>query len=342
MIKIISLVVFVSVIVAASLVNMYQKPVVTTLPEVKIQDPREVYVGVWVGGFYDNAKKKLNTKVVSDFESKIDTKMAITNIYSEWGYLENKELLTILNSISDNGWTPMISSNPYFFEGCQEKKDSLYKVIGSGTCDEFVRSAARNLRSYDKPILLRFAWEMNLPDMYWSVAKTKSTPKEFIEAWRHLHDIFKQENANNVVWVLSFNTSNSNTIPYAQLYPGDDYVDWVAIDGYNWGVGPPWGGWTNFNGVFIKSYKELTAITKKPIMLSEVNSAERGGKKSEWLTDMLEKQIPENYEQVEAIIFFNENKTQGEKVDWRIEKSDEYITAVKNGLDSPLYKSSFP
>ena len=342
MTKVLSLSVLVVIIVGTFIATMNQKKAVSITPEITFENPRKVYVGVWVGGFYDNDTKKLNTEVVTNFEKQIDKKMAIANIYSEWSYLQNKDLLTVLNKISDNGWVPMISSNPYFFEGCKPRKDSLYKTIASGACDEFLQNVASNLRSYNKPVMLRFAWEMNLPDMYWSVDKLKSNPEEFVGAWRHFHTVLKEENADNVVWVLSFNTSSANTIPYAQLYPGDEYVDWVAIDGYNWGVGPPWGGWTNFNGVFVKSYKELTAITKKPVMLSEVNSAERGGNKAEWLTDMLEIQIPQNYPQIEAIIFFNENKTEGEKVDWRIDKSPEYSDAVKKGLNTSLYRSSFP
>ena len=32
----------------------------------------------------------------------------------------------------------------------------------------------------------------------------------------------------------------SNIYPhYSHYYPGDDYVDWVGVDGYNWGSGDP-------------------------------------------------------------------------------------------------------
>jgi endoglucanase len=314
----------------------------TSTSDTKIEKSRDVYVGAWVGGFWDNASKKLTTSKLTDFENKIGKKMAIATIYSEWSYLSDKDLLTPLNTISDNGWTPLISSNPFFFDGCKDNTKSLYKTVADGDCDEFLKDAAANLRMYEKPILFRFAWEMNLPSMYWSVNSLKSTPEEFIAAWRHMHDIFKQEHADNVVWVLSFNTTSSNTIPYAQLYPGDEYVDWVAIDGYNWGTAQPWSKWTDFNGVFRKSYDELTSITDKPVMLSEVNSAPNGGNKAEWLRDMLSVQIPTNFPDVKAVIFFNEDKSKGENVDWRIEKSDENVSAIKNVLDNPLYKSDFP
>ena len=76
-------------------------------------------------------------------------------------------------------------------------------------------------------------------------------------------------------------------------------------------------------------------------MLSEVNSAP-GVKKPEWLRDMLTVQIPQNFPKVEAIIFFNENKTEGEHVDWRIETSPESLNELHNALNNELYKSTYP
>ena len=319
-----------------------QTPLKNMSFETKITEPeRHVYVGAWVGGSWDNSTKTLNTKKVSDFEKLIDKKLAIVNIYTDWTNLTNPLLLNDLQKLSDEKWTPMISSNPLFFDKCPKENKSLYETIASGRCDTFLKEASLTLAKYEKPIMLRFAWEMNLPNMYWSTQKLESTPADFVNAWRHFYKISK-ENAPNVLWVLSFNTTNSVTTPYKELFPGDEFVDWVAIDGYNWGNSHPWGGWASFDGTFRASYNELIALTKKPVMLSEVNSAPTGGNKTSWLTDMLEKQIPDNYKQVGALIFFNENKNEGESVDWRLEKSGDYVTAVKQGLTNKLYVSSFP
>jgi len=303
---------------------------------------RPVYLGAWVEGFWDNETKNLDTSAQKKFEKKLGKKMAFANIYSEWTYLENAKLQNDLEEISHNGWVPIISSNPFFFSKCSDEGISLYKTIAEGYCDEFLSAAGENLRGYKEPIFFRFAWEMNLPDMYWSIKKTNSTPEEFKNAWRRIHDIWGEAGVENIVWVLSFNTSHPKTIPYHELYPGDDYVDWVAIDGYNWGNSYDWSNWTDFNGVFRNSYNELTKISDKPMMLSEVNSAEVGGDKAAWLEDMMVEQIPNNFPEIEMIVFFNENKSQGERVDWRIEKSSEYISAVQKGFENDIYQSSYP
>lgn len=304
--------------------------------------PRKVYLGAWVGGSWDSKTKTLNIDEIKKFQKNIDRKIALVNIYSEWSYLSNPDLLTKLNNLSKEGWVPIISANPFFFEKCPDEGKNLYKTIASGACDEFLKEASQNLANYKNPLMFRFAWEMNLPQMYWGVQKVGSTPEDFVIAWRRFYEISKQSGAENIIWVLSFNTSHSGTVPYKDLYPGDDYVDWVAIDGYNWGAGHDFGGWASFDGTFKHSYKELTDITDKPVMLSEVNSSPDGGDKAAWLSDMLTVQLTERYDKVRAIVFFNENKTEGESVDWRLEKSKKYLEAVQEGLKEDIYKSSFP
>lgn len=331
------------IIFFAIIISSFQKRVSSPIDNPNTIERKDVYLGAWVGGFWDNDNRTLNVDSLKKFEQDIDKKLAIANIFTDWKYISNPLYLEDLNNISQNGWVPMISTNPSFFDGCPDEKDgSLYKTIANGRCDGHLKDIANNLRVYDKPVFLRFAWEMNLPDMYWSISALNSTPSEFIEAWRRFHSILKRENTKNVIWVLSFNTSSGKTIPYKELYPGDEYVDWVAIDGYNWGDSADWSNWTSFNGVFRNSYNELRSVSDKPIMLSEVNSSPSGGDKAKWIKDMLDEEIPNNFSKVEAIVFFNENKFEGESVDWRMEKSPEYLKVLRESLNNKIYKSKFP
>ena len=189
-----------------------------------------IYTGAWVQGFWENDTKTLKVSVLKDFEAKIGSTVALANIYADWQYLSNPALLHNLDAISEEGWTPIISSNPSFIDGCPDKGENLYKTIAGGSCDSFLRTIGTNLKAYGKPVFLRFAWEMNLPSMYWSVPFLKSTPEDFVHAWQKFHTILTELGATNVIWTLSFNTSSKSTVPYKDLYPGDEYVDWVAVD----------------------------------------------------------------------------------------------------------------
>ena len=60
-----------------------------------------------------------------------------------------------------------------------------------------------------------------------------------------------------------------------KLYPGDSYVDWVGLSGYNWAGSPS--TWRTFSQIFKLSLGYLSAITSKPVFIAETASNEAGG-----------------------------------------------------------------
>ena len=99
------------------------------------------------------------------------------------------------------------------------------------------------------------------------------------------HDIFTAQGVTNVTWVWSPNIDFSNSVPLRELYPGDSYVDWVAMDGYNWGNIGAWHTWDSFSTLFQQTYDEMLAITSKPMMIGEMASTEQDGNKAAWISD---------------------------------------------------------
>jgi len=75
------------------------------------------------------------------------------------------------------------------------------------------------------------------------------TPAEFIQAWRRVVTIFRSQGVRNAIytWQMTawaFRAAPSDPRYAARWYPGDDYVDSVGADAYNWGVcGEGSGNW---------------------------------------------------------------------------------------------------
>ena len=68
---------------------------------------------------------------------------------------------------------------------------------------------------------------------------TLGSASEFIAAWRHVRTIFDQQGATNVEWTwqmtaYSFRVNSSSEQYAAKWYPGDQWVDNVGADAYNW------------------------------------------------------------------------------------------------------------
>src|SRR5205085_10076204 len=101
-------------------------------------------------------------------------------------------------------------------------------------------------------------------------------------------------------WVPNVDPYHKFT-PYDQLYPGDAYVDWTGLDGFNWAGSD----WMSFSQLYAISYGDLLELAPtKPILISQIGSGESGGSKAAWITDLLT-QLPANFPQIKALVWFN-------------------------------------
>ncbi len=302
---------------------------VTTSPS------RVVMLGMWNQGFWDEKTRTLHPENLLTVEQKVGKHMAIAHYYLGWELLGNQSIIPQLQEIVRNGWRPMVSANPYFFDSCPANGSTLYKAIANGNCDAFLHSVGRTLKQFGMPIFLRFAWEMNIDSI-------SCNSSDFTLAWKHFRDIVNSEGATNVLWVWSPNTMTNTSVPYADLYPGNAYVDWTGLDGYNWGTTQPWSHWQSFSEIFSQSYNALISLAPtKPLMLGEVNTTNVGGDKALWYTDVLSMQIPLNFSHIKAIVFYNEDRTTSENVNWLIDINQSSLSAFSKGIKNPIYVSSF-
>ena len=97
----------------------------------------------------------------------------------------------------------------------------LLQNIASGADNSILNELAQILSAAKQPVYVRFAHEMDLPNLYpWA----NQNPALFIAAYRHVVTYIRQHGATNVKWVWS-PAGNSNAAAY---YPGSNYVDIVG------------------------------------------------------------------------------------------------------------------
>ena len=119
---------------------------------------------------------------------------------------------------------------------------------------------------------------------------------------------------------------------FADVYPGDAYVDWVGIDGYNGGSALGWGGWIGPEELFAPTIREIRAFTSKPLVLTEVASAEAGGSKAQWIREFLDVVLPRHPE-ITGFVWVEANR----EADWRIVSSETAAAAFAAGVTSPRF-----
>jgi beta-mannanase len=171
--------------------------------------------------------------------------------------------------------------------------------------------------------------EMNGNWYPWGGTVNGNTPKQYRRAWRHIHGIFDQAGVTNVRWVWSPNAVDvPSTNRFERYFPGADYVDVMALDGYNWGdCRPEYGGWKSFDKVFRSAYNRIAKISRKSVWIAETASAPEGGNKARWVTNMF-RVLPEYYPRVRAVVWFDTKK----ECDWRLTSSPDVLKAVVEAL----------
>lgn len=215
------------------------------------------------------------------------------------------------------------------------------KSIVAGSHDTYIRAWASGAAAWGGRIYLRPMHEMNGNWYSWGQGVNGNTPADFIAAWRHMHDIFVAQGATNVKWVWSPNVRYGTELPLANLYPGSAYVDWLGLDGYNWGLDPHLGqpAWQNFEEIFGATYREVTRLAPgKPLMIAEMASTENGGDKAQWILQTFLSDAP-RYPAVRAVIWFNQADGPS---NFRIDSSAASLAAFKQVLNSATYTGRLP
>lgn len=216
---------------------------------------------------------------------------------------------TPLENIRRYGAIPVFSWNSTASPPSIDQPAYSLSRLNAGVFDDYIRDFAVKAREWGHPFFLRFDWEMNGFWFPWSEGVNGNRPREFVKAWRRVHDIFEREGADNVTWVWCPNVDLYNQLtPLGTLYPGDAYVDWTALDGFNWGKRRGSPGWQTFNQVYHRTYKRIVTrvAPRKPLMISEVASTDRGGSKARWIKDMFSK-IRRKYGRIRGVIWYDVN-----------------------------------
>jgi beta-mannanase len=210
--------------------------------------------------------------------------------------------------------------------------------IINGRWDTYIKARGAEFAAVGSPIMVRWGHEFNGNWYPWGIANNNSDPSLYVQAYRRVHDLVKAAGATNVQWIWSFNNGSSPDAGYndpAASYPGDAYVDWVGIDGYNWGYGPSWdttgNHWVSFTSAFDSSYAKARSIApKRPVTVAEYASSEDGGDKAQWINDMNTALKSGRYPDLKMLVYFDQDKEEK----WSATSSAAVLTAFTSWLKS--------
>ncbi len=280
-----------------------------------------------LGAFVHGAPQ--NPALLDQFTTDIGRQPAIVSWYEAWGSQNavTGEIirLDLLRAVADRGAIPLITWEPWDPGAGVDQPGYRLAIIARGDFDAYINSWAYRLAAYGGPVWLRFGHEMNAPWYPWGVAVNGNTPADYVAAWHHLRARFLAAGATNVRWVWCVDAPSIDAHPADAAYPGDDSVDLVALDGYNWGTSTPGSTWQTLPQLFASAYERTGAQANRPVIIAETACAEQGGDKADWIRQGFAA-IQADFPRLTAVCWFNEIAS---AADWRVESSPASLAAFK-------------
>jgi hypothetical protein len=305
-----------------------------------------VYWGAWIGSQLTGNQPPWDMTAATKFEEMTGKKLSILNFSAPFANCSSSPCsfyrfpASEMNTIRSHGSIPFYSWASQSIPSSKEEPNFQLSDVIAGTYDSYIREWATAAKNWGHPFFLRFNWEMNGRWFPWSEGVNGNKSGEFVTAWRHVHDIFTSVGATNVTWVWCPNIDPGNIfLNLAGQYPGDNYVDWTGLDGYNWGTNPAKPDrWRSFDELYKSTYEKIvnTVAPSKPMMIGEVGSTEYGGSKASWISDMLAK-VPTAYPKIRGLLYFEKYDS---NMDWPLETSSSATSAFKAGIQSSAYTTN--
>lgn len=322
---------------------------------------------VLLGVYYGNQGWAM--KDVRALEAWQQKRNAVVELFTSWNG-SRKTLDNLFGQQLPNVWNsgnvPLVTWEP--FTGASTPADVEVR-IARGDHDGYVRTWAARLAAFlagadgrlgtpdDRRAYLRLAHEPNGDWYPWGAAAGGNSPADHVAMWRRVHGLVAATGLGpaQLQWMWAVNSDDVGGHPAEAFWPGDAFVDWVAVDGYNWGASQSWSTWRSPGSTFGAMVARLRALAPgKPLAVTETasTSATATGSalaaKGAWVADLYA-WLPANG--VRMVVWFDEDK----ETDWAVfggSGGDETfrsgrtryraLAAYRTAVGAPAYAGSDP
>lgn len=188
----------------------------------------------------------------------------------------------------DGGRTMLISFKARRVNGTDLSWRSIADAAPGSTIHNEILAMADSAKAIQAPMVLVFHHE---PESKANLGYGTST--DFVDAWRRIVTDFRSRGVTNVKWAWtmtswSFSVKPTDRRASDKWYPGDDYVDYIGADPYNWNQcrGYAQETWRSLAQLIAPMMTFAAKHPTKKLALPEFGSAEGApGDKAAWLAD---------------------------------------------------------
>jgi plastocyanin len=236
-------------------------------------------------------------EAMTNFEALLGRQMATERVYNLWddAFPSDDDLWS-----RDLGRTLYVSWNasPRDGSGCVG-----WANIAAGVYDANIDAKAEALKSFGAPLIFSFHHE---PTTKPEFGGDCGTGADFIAAWRHIHDRFVADGVTNATYAWTMTAQSFDKNRGDEFYPGNDIIDLIAADGYNWySCEFHQGPWREMDQIF-QSFHTYGASKGKPMFIAEYGSGEDDavvGRKAQWFANGAD--VLKQWSDIKGVSYFN-------------------------------------
>ncbi len=267
------------IIILMILIILFSTPVAGGIGNTSLcpPDPGTYWFGVHAPTQFHRTEMDISASSISSFAQAAGKKPAVVTFSHEWGINRSfpyQQFYEIHQSEAIPWVRLMLRSDIR-----QNRPEPLFTLsrILSGSYDSDLKEWAHNVKDLGYPVLIEYGTEVNGKWFPWNGYWTGNDhgAEKFKNTYRHIIRIMKDEGADNLIWVYHLNWHNNPDEPWntaAAYYPGDEYVDIIAVSIYG-ALSPDATGVRMFSDMMNESYQELAALNpNKPIMIAETGT----------------------------------------------------------------------
>ena len=304
--------------------------------------------GVGFGAFVKPVNGQTNITAIQNLERELGAELPVIRAFSNWddniGADHNlhrwvkdndRDLLVSIKAQRDNGavikWRDIANAQP---------GSTLYK--------DMQRLASGVSRHGDSmTVIFHHEPEAGTNSAY-------GNNEDFKAAFRKLHNVFEAEGANNAQfawvmtnWAFAVGDIRPDDPRVAdRWYPGDDVVDFIGADPYNWNncrnsTTEPWRSLEEIIEPFVRWADRKP---NKPLILAEFGSDDAGGtRKAEWIDDARSLfKSGKHKDRFAAVIYFSSDHAAAGHpgCDWFLNSSSNTLDASKRFAQDSFFHTS--
>jgi hypothetical protein len=287
-----------------------------------------VYWGIQRDPFTYGGNSSLHSResIIDGAEQALGRKFDIDHEFFRWGEALPTPYLR---------WTASDGRIPFISLIAKRSNNQLvqWADIADGKQDHYLRSVAAGLKRWGVPAFFSFHHEPEHAICPGDDASTcdrsqfNGTVADYVGAWRHIVTLFRSLGVRHVsyVWITTgYRYTDPSDYRYGpKLYPGNDYIDWIGSDPYNFPAAKDgvvdMSRWQSLADIITPWYRWAES-TGKPLMLSEFGcrtDPAEPDRRAQWFAQA-EHDIKADFPLIKAMDYYDNYPRAEPNNDWRL------------------------